>query len=287
MFAKRYYILLSMSILQFNFILFLNIINTHGQNDQNKEPIETVKVKANKKVIKLIKTWDKNIWFFTSKDNPIRSLDNLKNNEIACWGAEHWNRYFAFLDAAGIKYEEKSLNILGTGNPIFSGMSNPPRLYFTWSNYASHLKGAVKVEFVEGISIKSKPKDTYMTQTLKDVQVTLSSVERKVGEYEWKKYGYILKANENSDIVVATVQIKAPEHKMQFIATPVLLRDIDDNIYESGWDQITIKVISMRLKEGMANYDIVFGVPKGVKLKTFQLDSLIFNIENFVKKENK
>jgi len=120
-----------------------------AQGKEVKESTEIVKVKAKKKVLALIKTWDEKIWFFTSKENPIKSLNGLKKDEIACWGAEHIERVFDFLDAVGIKYEDKAMRVIGTGNPIFSGMKNPPRLFITWSDYAQHLKGGIKVIFIE------------------------------------------------------------------------------------------------------------------------------------------
>jgi len=128
---------------------FIPIIEGHPHGPETGST-ETVKVGVSKDVLDLIKTWDKRIWFFTSKENPIKSLDGLKKDDIlACWGAELIGRVFNFLDAAGIKYKDKSMRIIGTGNPIFSGMENPPLLFTTWSGYEPALKGAIRVEFIE------------------------------------------------------------------------------------------------------------------------------------------
>jgi len=113
------------------------------------EDLETIEIKADKKILELLNTWDKDIWFFTSEKNPIETLDNLKKEDFACWGAELIQNVLAFLDAAGVKYEDKGIYILGTGNPIFSGMENPPKLFITWSKYAEHLDGSVRVIFIE------------------------------------------------------------------------------------------------------------------------------------------
>ncbi|MBU1712100.1 MAG: hypothetical protein KKD47_03250 [Proteobacteria bacterium] len=119
------------------------------QEDTKQATIETIKVKVSSKVLKAINSWNQKVWFFTSKSNPIKSLVGLKKDEVACWGVEHSERLFEFFNAAGIKYEDKSFHIIGTGNHIFDGMDNPPRLFITWSNYALDLKGAVRVIFVE------------------------------------------------------------------------------------------------------------------------------------------
>ena len=60
--------------------------------------LQTREIKVEKKVIELLNTWNKDIWFFTSKNNPIRTLDNLKKEDFACWGAELIQKVFAFLD---------------------------------------------------------------------------------------------------------------------------------------------------------------------------------------------
>lgn len=117
---------------------------TGGSESAAKNQLE---VKAGKKVVDLVKTWDESIWFFTSKENPIQSLD-LKEGDVACWGVEHFSRVQAFLEAAGLG-KDKGVRVIGTGNAIFSGMENPPRLFITSSKNASELKGAIRVVFVE------------------------------------------------------------------------------------------------------------------------------------------
>ena len=81
--------------------------------------------------------------------NPLKTLIGLKKEEVSCFGAENIANVLSFLDAAGIKYEDKGVRIMGTGNAIFSGMENPPKLFITWSKFAPELDGAVRIIFVK------------------------------------------------------------------------------------------------------------------------------------------
>ena len=114
------------------------------------QQMTTVQVPASDAVIAVVGTFNSEIWFFTSAKNPITTLDGLKKDDVACWGAEQIANVFSFLDAAGVKYEDKGMQIIGTGNPIYNGMENPPKLFITWSNYAANLVGAARVIFVKG-----------------------------------------------------------------------------------------------------------------------------------------
>ena len=111
----------------------------------NSSPKGPVNVKANKEVVELVKSWDDTIWFFTSKRNPVKSLKGLTRKDIAFWGAEHLDRATKFFETAKIEPESKSVRFIGTGNQIFSGMKDAPRLFITWSNFKDHLEGAVRV----------------------------------------------------------------------------------------------------------------------------------------------
>lgn len=109
----------------------------------------TVKVKANKQVVDLVKTWNPDISFYTSKKNPLKSIEGLRQEEIGCFGPELGFHIKAFYDAAGIeKTHGEGVQVIGPDNPIFV-MERGPRLYLTSAKYAPKLKEAVKVEFYE------------------------------------------------------------------------------------------------------------------------------------------
>lgn len=149
MLLRKNFDFLFISVSTFICLVFQHATNLQSKATHEQNFEEIVKVSVNNKVIELTSTWDKRIWFFTSADNPITSLDGLNVNEIACFGAEHWNRFFDFLDAAGIKYKERSMNLTSPNLVEFKNTQNPIRLYITWSKYKSQLKGAVRVEFVK------------------------------------------------------------------------------------------------------------------------------------------
>jgi hypothetical protein len=119
------------------------------------QQMRTVKVPASAPVMAAIGAFDSSIWFFTSSDNPITTLDGLKKEEVSCWGAELIANVFSFLDAAGVKYEDKGLRIIGTGNGIYNGRPNPPKLFITWSKYSNDLTGAARVMFVDKASVST------------------------------------------------------------------------------------------------------------------------------------
>lgn len=109
----------------------------------------TVTVKANKNVVDLVKTWDPKLSFYTSKKNPLSSIGGLKQEEIACWGRELVPNIIAFYDAAGVqKVYGDAVQVIGPDVPIFT-MERSPRIYLVSSEFASRLKDAVKVKFVE------------------------------------------------------------------------------------------------------------------------------------------
>ena len=109
----------------------------------------TVKVKANKQVVELVKSWDPEISFYTSKKNPLKSIEGLRQEEIGCYGPELGFHIKAFYDAAGTeKTHGEGVQVIGPDNPIFM-VERGPRLYLTSANYAPKLKEAVKVKFSE------------------------------------------------------------------------------------------------------------------------------------------
>ena len=109
----------------------------------------TVTVKANKQVVELVKSWGPDISFYTSKKNPLKSTEGLRQEEIGCYGSELGFHIQAFYDAAGIeKTHGEGVQVIGPDNPIFM-MERGPRLYLTSAKYASRLKEAIKVKFSE------------------------------------------------------------------------------------------------------------------------------------------
>jgi hypothetical protein len=128
-----------MVILLFAFSLFL-ISCSKGS---------TVTVKANKQVVELVKTWDPEISFYTSKKNPLKSIEGLRQEEIGCYGPELGFHIRAFYDAAGIeKTHGEGVQVIGPDVPMFT-VERGPRLYLTSAKNASRLKEAVKVKFSE------------------------------------------------------------------------------------------------------------------------------------------
>ena len=109
----------------------------------------TVTVKANKQVVELVKTWGPEISFYTSKKNPLKSIEGLRQEEIGCYGPELGSHIRSFYDAAGIiKTHGEGVQVIGPDNPIFM-VERGPRLYLTSAKNASRLKEAVKVKFSE------------------------------------------------------------------------------------------------------------------------------------------
>jgi hypothetical protein len=105
----------------------------------------TIKIEASTSLIDLIKTWDSNIWFFTPEDKPIRSLNELNREDIACWGMEHFQRMQELFKVLGIKGE--GVKVKGDG--AYNEATIKPKLYVTWAKFAQNLKGAQRVEFIE------------------------------------------------------------------------------------------------------------------------------------------
>jgi hypothetical protein len=108
-----------------------------------------VTVKANRQVVELVKTWGSDVSFYTSKKDPLKSVEGLRQQEIGCYGKELVPHIQAFYDAAGVEREfGNAVQVIGPDNPIFL-MERGPRLYLTSPEYAKRLKEAVKVRFSE------------------------------------------------------------------------------------------------------------------------------------------
>ena len=108
-----------------------------------------VAVKANKYVLALSKTVGKDVAFYTSKENPLKTIEGLKQNEIACWGPELADKIQAFYIAAGTQRAYgNAVQAISADDRVF-GMANSPRLYLTWTANERRLKGAVRVKFYE------------------------------------------------------------------------------------------------------------------------------------------
>lgn len=111
------------------------------------EGASTQSIGVDKKVLDVVDAWDKDIRMFTSKANPLQSFQNLRQRDIAAWGAElmpNVNQLYAALSIT-----EEGVRIIGTGNAIFDGMDNAPRLFITWSKFEADLKGAIRIELKE------------------------------------------------------------------------------------------------------------------------------------------
>jgi hypothetical protein len=111
--------------------------------------VSTVKVKANKQVVELAKSWGSDISFYTAKKNPLKSTEGLRQVELGCYDRELVPKMQAFYKAAEVHLEfGEAVQVIGPDNPIFS-MERGPRLYLTSAKFAKKLKDAAKVEFTE------------------------------------------------------------------------------------------------------------------------------------------
>jgi len=122
----------------------------YADGTRNMSPKGTpapIQIEVDKRIFDIVNAWDKDIRLYTSKSNPLRSLEALHHQDIAAWGAELMPQVKELCTAIG--ETEQGVRIIGLGNPIFSGMQNPPRLFITWASNESDLKGAVKVELRE------------------------------------------------------------------------------------------------------------------------------------------
>ncbi len=107
-----------------------------------------ITVKSNKKVVALVKTWEPKVSFYTSRQNPLKTIEGLKQEEIAWWGPELAMQIKSFYDAAGISKRYGNAVQLITP-PNLKLAKGSPRLFLTWANNAPRLKDAVMVRFSE------------------------------------------------------------------------------------------------------------------------------------------
>lgn len=117
--------------------------NVAGQARKGS-PATIVKIHISRDLMDLLKKWDPEIWFFTSKQKPVSSLEGLKREDFACWGAEHFGRMEELFKLLGL--EGVGIRVIGDG--AYNETPNKPRLYITWAKYAPYLKGVARVQFV-------------------------------------------------------------------------------------------------------------------------------------------
>ena len=139
-------------ILLFGVVCFLATDMQALAGIENK-PIE---LPASKKVLSVIEKWDSKIWFVMSAKDPLRTLNELKKDEIACWGGELVKHVLGFREALGIPTDDNNLGVhvigIGRGKKMQElipyGLDKPARLFITWSRFAPNLEGAIRVVFV-------------------------------------------------------------------------------------------------------------------------------------------
>ncbi len=158
----------------------------YGQADGPTKPTgPAVQVPVSKELIEAISKWDKRIWFFTSKNHPIRSLSELRQDrDLGMWGQEHFDRFKEFAKLAGYS---KNPCVIGIGEDtrLFSakqGAPKPPRLFFTWSANAPHIVDGIRVEFVD------KPTPRKWTDSSGKYTVEADFVDFKDGKVQLRKH---------------------------------------------------------------------------------------------------
>ena len=128
-----------------------------GQGGASGEEPSVVTIEVGDEVLSAVGQWDTNIWFFTSRNDPLRTLDGLAQEDIACWGGELCQNVLQFREAIGIPTIRTNLgvHVIGVGprtkiddlKPY--GHENSVRLFITWSQFASNLIGEVRVVFAD------------------------------------------------------------------------------------------------------------------------------------------
>ena len=118
---------------------------------------EVIKISAPEKLLEEIKSWNKRICFYTSKDNPISSIEKLEDDDIAAWDLRLLTQVSKFREIVTGTTGIERIRMIGTGNPIFNGMDNPPRIFVTWNTSGETMKGAVQIEFVKPIPKTASP----------------------------------------------------------------------------------------------------------------------------------
>jgi hypothetical protein len=108
------------------------------------DSLPTLRVEVAPAVAELVQAWDSTIWFFTPSANPIRSLEGLRTSDIACWGAENFQRMKDLFSVLGL--EGEGVRVVGVGS--HNDVAPPLRLYVTWARYAPHLRGMTRVLLV-------------------------------------------------------------------------------------------------------------------------------------------
>jgi hypothetical protein len=109
----------------------------------------TTPVKANRKVIGLVMALDPKLGYYTSKKDPLKSIEGLRQDQIACFGPELTGNIQAFYAAAGIHRDyANAVQVIGPTEALFQ-MKGAPRLYLINKNFEPRLQGAIRVRFTD------------------------------------------------------------------------------------------------------------------------------------------
>jgi len=138
-----------------------------GSTEAATAETEVVRIEASNELLGVLQKWDPNLWFFTSRQKPLRMLDGLTQDEIACWGGSLFKNVLQFREAIGIPTDQGNLgvHVISVGhNRNFDdlktyGRDNPVRLFITWSDVSPNLIGALRVVFVEAVPRNEQSSD--------------------------------------------------------------------------------------------------------------------------------
>jgi len=118
-------------------------------------------IAVNKATLDAIQKFDSDVVFLTSRDNPIHSLRELSQEEIASWSGrglfdgEFNSKVAAFQEAIGLpKSEAQKVATIGIGaahtkisNLKTFNSTKPVRLFITRDHFEPTLDDAVKLKF--------------------------------------------------------------------------------------------------------------------------------------------
>jgi hypothetical protein len=110
------------------------------------DTVQTIEIETTKDVVNLISTWDPSIYFFMPADNQFTTLEGIKREEYACWGAERFDEISSLLQLLQLSGE--GVRVVGDGT-YNSPNEIKPKVYLTWSKYEGRLTGAKRFILVE------------------------------------------------------------------------------------------------------------------------------------------
>ena len=223
------------------------------------QDLRTIKIEASPSFLELIRGWDSNIWFFTPEDKPIRSLNELNREDIACWGMEHFQRMQELFKVLGIKGE--GVKVKGDGT--YNEATIKPKLYVTWAKFAQNLKGAQRVEFIEKKQRVDPHKETSASAPAQGIDSSGLDV-RFVRSDEAK-----VKAYEGKPLTGVIVEIKAsiPGSVIRLEASSVTAKSSDDKLLQpivmfiAGGDDDIVEGVTLD-KTSLAGWEIGIGKDK-------------------------